>query len=92
MTVYEKIKLMSFDEFVDWFEENCMHDSDPAIKWWDETYCKNCEAVVVEDENENEHEYSFCELNNKCKHFDDMNDVPSNKQTIRMWLESEANN
>ena len=85
MTVFEKIKSMNIDEFTEWFEENCVHDSDPCIKWWDRTYCKNCEAVI-----KNEMKYGYCELNDKCRFFDDMDSVPSIKQTIKMWLESEG--
>lgn len=84
MTVFEKIKSMNFDEFVEWFDENCIHDTDPCIKWFDRTYCKKCEGVI-----ENGYEYSYCELSGKCTYFKDMDKIPDNKQTIMLWLNSE---
>ena len=80
MTVFEKIKSMNIDELAEWFEENCTHDTDPCLTWYDKTYCKNCEAI-----NKNDHKYAYCELNKNCKFFDNM---PSAKETIKIWLES----
>lgn len=85
MKVFEKLKSMNIDEYAEWFEANCLHNDDPCIKWFNDTYCENCEAVVKDG-----HEYAYCELNHKCRHFKDMNDMPDNKQTIKLWLESEC--
>lgn len=84
MTVFEKIKSMDIDEFAKWFEENCSHDTDPCIKWWDKKYCQNCEAVIKDDM-----KYGYCELYGKCKYFKDIDNVLDWKETIKLWLESE---
>lgn len=86
MTIYEKIKSMDINEYTEWFEANCSHNDDPSIKWFDETYCQKCESIFKDG-----HEYAYCELNHKCRFFENMNDVPDSKQTIKMWLESECN-
>ena len=86
MKVFEKLQSMSIDEYAEWFETNCLHNDDPCIKWFNRTYCENCESVVKDG-----HEFAYCELNNmKCRHFKDMDEVPDNKQTIKLWLESEC--
>lgn len=85
MMMFENLKSMNIDEFASWFEENCIHDNDPCIRWFDETYCQKCEPII-----ENGMEYAYCELNDKCRYFNDIESVPSAKETIKMWLESEA--
>lgn len=98
MTVFEKIKSMSIDEFAEWFENNCMHDDDPAIKWWDKTYCENCNSIYTTVDYlesyapyyNKEHECAWCEVYNKCRYFEDMNKIPSSREMIKMWLESKA--
>lgn len=85
MTVFESLKSMNIDEFADWFEKNCLHDDDPCIKWWDKTYCQNCKPVIKDGQ-----EYAHCELNEQCKYFRYMNEVPDNKQVVKLWLESEV--
>lgn len=87
MTVFENLKSMNIDEFAEWFEKNCVHDNDPCIRWFDRTYCKNCEAVF-----ENELEYAYCELNHKCRYFQYMDEMLDNLQTIKLWLKSELTN
>ena len=91
MTVFEQLKSMNIDEFASWFEKNCTHDYDPAIKWWNERYCSKCEPLkVMASYLEHEIEVSWCEINDKCKFFQNMNKVPDNTQMIKMWLESEV--
>lgn len=84
MTVFEKLSSMNIDEYTEWFEENCIHDTDPCIRWFDKTYCQNCEEVVKDGA------YSYCELHGKCRFFKKMDNVPDNKQTIKLWLESKV--
>lgn len=87
MTIFENLKSMNIDEFAKWLEENCLYDSDPCIKWFDETYCKNCKTVI-----ENGREYAYCELNDKCRYFKDADEMPDNSQIIKLWLESQVRN
>ena len=90
MTIFESIKLMNIDELAKWFKENYIHDDYPVIAWWDKNYCKKCEpeiARILEDNREIE--CAWCELHDKCKFFQDMDNIPTSKEMIKMWLESE---
>lgn len=86
MNKFDEIKSKNIDELVDWIDENFAFDSAPYMYWYDDKYCKKCEPVEISDSNE----CAWCELNGKCKFFQDMSEIPSPKQTIKMWLKSEA--
>ncbi len=90
MTWFEKIKLMSIEEFAEWLDEQMGSDISPWNIWWDSTYCQNCESVMSFVPYLNgEHECAWCEINdNKCKFFPEMSKVPNGKEIVRMWLES----
>ena len=97
MTVFENIKTKNIDELAEWFSENYMFDEAPYWKYFDDNYCKGCkpEIVLVESLNrdidsDREMECAWCELNHKCKFFQEMNEIPDNKQIIKMWLLSEC--
>jgi len=94
MTVFENIKNKNIDELVDWIDEYFVFNDDtPYLKWWETNYCNKCKPeVVYEKDLDFEHMCAYCELNNKCRFFQDMDDIPDNKQVIKMWLESEAIN
>lgn len=85
MTVYENFKSMGIDELADWLDEYGMLDGSPWINWFDDNYCSKCKGISVSDTME----CGWCELNNKCKYFQDMDDIPDSKQMIKMWLKSE---
>ena len=91
MTIFEKIKSMDIKEFAEWFENNCAHDYDPAITWWERNYCSKCEPEItqVEGYHKEEMEFCWCELHNKCKFFQNMDKLPDTKEMIKLWLESE---
>ena len=91
MTVFEKIKTMNIDEFAEWFNEHCAHDTDPCISWWDKNYCNKCEAVIATIEGyHNDVEFAWCELHDKCKYFKDLDKTPDTLQMTKLWLESEV--
>lgn len=92
MTVLDNFKKKDIDELVEWLDEYCVFDTAPWIKWWDKKYCDNCESITkYVPEFFREMEYAWCELNNdKCKFFQDMSEIPDNKQIIKMWLMSEV--
>lgn len=93
MTVFEDIKYRNIDEFVEWMDKYCAFDQSPYMDWFDKNYCKKCEPVVVEDpEGYIDLEAAWCELHDKCKYFQNMDDIPTIKETIKMWLESECEN
>lgn len=91
MKIFDEFKSKSLEELADWFDKYCVVDDAPWFNWYDRKYCDNCETVILEDNEGREMEYSWCELNNKCRFFQEMNDTPSIKQTIEMWLNSEIN-
>lgn len=91
MTVFENIAIKNIDEFAEWLNEFCDFDSAPWWKWYDENYCKICEAIVDTDDEGNEKEYAYCELYGNCRFFKDMMGIPDNKHIIKMWLESKSN-
>lgn len=91
MTIFEKSKLSTIDETVDWLDKYGNFDDSPWMVWFDNKYCKNCETIMCGYANGmREFPFSWCELNGKCKFLLDPNDVPDGKQIIKMWLESEA--
>lgn len=85
MNKFDKFMSMNIDELVDWLDEHGSYDAAPWWKWWDETYCEQFKSEIKDG-----HEYGWCELHGKCKYFQDMRDIPDNKQTIKMWLETEC--
>ena len=90
MTAFERIKQMDIDEFAKWFNDNCTHDDDPVIRWWNHTYCNVCEPEISRFAYSDEDmEFCWCELHDKCRFFQDMDNAPDNMQMVKLWLESE---
>ena len=85
MKMFDNFKSMNMDELIEWLDKYCMHDHAPWMMWFDKNYCKKCFEEIVD-----EYEYGYCELNNKCKYFQDMDEIPSIKEIIKMWLECEV--
>lgn len=92
MTMFEVLKSKNIDELAEWIDKNGQFDNSPWLIWFDNTYCKNCETIMCHYAgSELMLRFSWCELNNKCKFFQDMDKVPSNKEIIKLWLETENN-
>lgn len=91
MTRFEKMKLMNIDEISIWLDKYGQFDTSPWIQWWDQCYCDKCESIIgrLPDFGNKECEFSWCEVEHKCKYFPDMSEVPENRDIIKMWLESE---
>lgn len=89
MTVFENFKNKNIDELANWLAEHCMFDSAPWWRFWDKNYCNKCKEEIAVDEDGYEKECAYCELHGNCRFFKEMNEIPDNKQTIKMWLESE---
>ena len=90
-TNYSSLISKNIDELTEWLYENGAFDNSPWLKWWDKNYCNRCEEVIGHLEgSEIECEFSYCELHDKCRFFQEMGKVPDNKQVIKMWLESEV--
>lgn len=97
MTNFEMIKSKNIDEFIELFSEHFRYDNAPWWKYFDDNYCRGCKPVttLVESTNreideDKEMEYAWCELNHKCKFFQEMDEIPDEKQIIKMWLLSEC--
>lgn len=91
ITHFEEIKTMDIDELSKWIDENGQFDGSPWMKWWNSTYCHNCESVMAFVPYLNrKRECAWCELNGKCKFFPEMDRVPSCKDIVKIWLESEV--
>ena len=97
MTVFENFKSKNIDELAEWLDKHCEFDTAPWWRFWDKNYCNKCEPEIAYITNPNkdidsdiELECAWCELHHKCKFFQEMNDIPDIKQTIKMWLMSEC--
>ena len=91
MNEFDKIKLMNIDEFAEWLNENIVADDVPWINWWDKNYCNNCIAErLYSPVFGREAEWAWCELHGKCKFFENLDNIPDNKQIIKLWLESKS--
>ena len=87
----KKLQSMSIEELAEWLDANGMWDSSPWSKWFDSTYCQQCESVkAYVPDWDRECEFAWCELEHKCRYFPDMDDVLDCKDIIKLWLESEA--
>lgn len=101
MTKFEEINFKDIDGFSEWLDKYEAYDNSPWMEWWDKNYCQKCEAITMPcDEYARidgwsysyyygDIESAYCEIHKKCRYFEDMNEVPSNKEIIKMWLESE---
>lgn len=91
MTIFEEMKSMNIDEFVEWLDKHGAFDTAPWMFWFDNNYCKKCEPeVAYVEELHKKCECGWCELHGKCKFFEDLEEVPHHKQIIKMWLELES--
>lgn len=102
MTKFESIKSKNIDELAEWIDTYVIFDDSLWMKWWDENYCQKCEVVAMPREEYarivgwGHSDYrggivcGYCEVNGKCRYFQDMDNVPNNKEIIKMWLETEA--
>ena len=91
MTQFENIKSKNIDEFAEWLDKYGAYDDSSWMKWWDDNYCDKCESeTAYVQEFDKVCECAWCELNGKCKYFQELDDIPDSKQIIKMWLESEG--
>lgn len=91
-TKFKAFKRMTLDQFAEWLNKFGQFDKSPWMEWWDRTYCKHCDPIMCKySDYAIEFPCSWCELNdNKCKFFPKLEDMPDNKEIIKMWLQTEA--
>lgn len=88
---FDAFKLMNIEELADWICKHNSFENSPWSAWWDENYCQKCESVIAFVPYLNgEYECAWCETNGKCRFFQELNEIPSLKDIIKMWLESEV--
>ena len=93
MNNFEKLKAMSRTKMAEWLNDYGQYDNSPWQKWFDKHFCSKCESVkaTVNDYFGNrECKFAYCELEKKCRYFDDYEDVPDSLEIIKMWLEVEV--
>lgn len=101
MTNFEKLQSMSVDELAKWLDQNGIIDNSPWMEHFNSKYCNNCESVMCKYEDaekvvgfkpfyDDEIECAYCEIYQKCRYFQDMDDVPDGKEIVKLWLESEV--
>ena len=89
MTNYEHIVSMNIDEMAEYLAEVMQVDDSPALNWFDQKYCQNCEAVWCHEDEWGETLYAYCEKNDKCRFFPE---VPDMIKTMKLWLEDNYEN
>ena len=101
MTRFEEFKNMDIEAFTEWICKYGELDGSPWMTWWDENYCSKCESIECcyadakaklgfEPFYESSVECAYCELEHKCRFFQEMNEIPSCKDIVNMWLKSEV--
>jgi len=103
---FENLKKMSLEDFAAWLDENGMFDNSSWTNWFAKKYCDNCESIECRYVEAKEKlgitpfyddtiECAYCELADesgikRCRFFPDLDDIPNNREVIKMWLEEEA--
>lgn len=99
---YDEFKAMSLEELAEWLDENGMFDGAPWSDWFTKCYCDNCESIKINYRDAEKKlginvcsydltcECAYCELEDKCRFFPEFEDVPDNKEIIKLWLQEEA--
>lgn len=103
MTNFEHLKSLSIQQLAEWLDAYEQFDNSPWSDWFNKTYCDKCESIKCKyaDAEEKlgfspftghngEIECSCCELENKCRFFQDLDDIPDNRKIIELWLIEEA--
>lgn len=91
MSNFEKIRSFNLNGLSN-FLDSLSEDDNPWIAWFSKKYCDNCETVTsqyIDPYINKQSECSFCEIHNKCRFFLTMDEVPSPKEIISLWLINE---
>ena len=101
---FERLPSMSIDELADWLDKNCQFDTAPWTIWFNDAYCSKCEAVECQYAEAKSRlgitpyfpndtlECTYCELEHRCRFFPDLEEIPTNLETIKIWLIEEVEN
>ena len=91
MNRYDEFVRMNIDQLAEWLDKYADFDGSPWMKWFDESYCLKCGAIMCSYPGST-HMFpvSYCELEHHCRFFPDKPEPLTNLEIIRMWLEQEA--
>ena len=102
MTNMEKLRTMSLEDLAEWLDKNGMFDTSPWSEWFNQKYCDKCESVKCKYEDtektlgftpyrfglySGDVECAYCELENKCRFFSELDNIPDNREIVKMWLQ-----
>jgi hypothetical protein len=93
MTNFKKLQSMPLDELAKWLSKHLAFNDAPHMIWFDRNYCDKCEPEKIELEGNfdtYEYKFAYCDFERKCRFFPEMDKVPDNLTTIKMWLEAEV--
>lgn len=101
ITRLEELRNMDIETLAEWIDENGMFDGSPWMNWFDENYCKKCEPIKCKYSDakkllgmkpfyNRDINCAYCELEDKCKFFPNLDYIPDNKDIIKMWFELEV--
>lgn len=101
MNNFERLTLMSLDDLAEWLDKNGSFDDSPWLNSFNEKYCEKCESIECQYTDAKEKlgitpfydetiECAYCEIYNKCRYFENAEEVPDNLEMIKLWLEAEV--
>lgn len=102
MTNFAKFKIMTIDELADFLDKFGQFDGTPWSEWFGHHYCDNCESIrckhaeteeklgILPPSYRGEVDCAYCELNDQCKFFPQIEGIPENREVIKMWLNKEV--
>ena len=83
MRVFDIIKSKNIDELAEWLDKCGVQDYSPWVNWFDCNYCNKCEPIAGEYGSD----YGWCEVNGKCRFFQNLDEPPYGKELVKLWLE-----
>jgi hypothetical protein len=97
MTLYEKLIGLNKEDLAKEIHEMWRENrEEPWTEWFCERYCTCCAPVYEknpftgEDYQDDAYLCSYCELNGRCRHFPELNEVPSDEKMILIWLSQQV--
>ena len=88
MNNFDSLRSKSIDDFAKWLVEHVTMDCSPAMKWFGEEYCKKCDYVMCTyTDTGKKASFAYCEVNNRCKYFLNLENAPDYLEITKMWLE-----
>lgn len=88
MTNFEWIKSMDEKELIDFLMEvSGTADSSPWDDWFCGAFCDKCDPVMQYSKYfKTEMEYSYCEVNHKCRFLIGTDGSPNSETNLKYWL------